>query len=215
MTDVILKLDEASSVTDGSKQREYGDNFDILFPDEIRDADIKDFSLWRSGHILGAIRRADHEVETVGDLVDLLSEYKGDLTAIDGIGPKYQHEIEVALHLVMAKECQVCHKIKLVRVFASPLGAISFRYCNDCIEAEAEPYFALVASCVGLSGPRGVADWIKPIITKTLRFHKKTRKRFWKDVAQLEEEYLEEMSRLAEEDLDEDPWFPGTELEEE
>lgn len=47
-------------------------------------------------------------------------------------------------------ECDVCGKQTNVVVCASVMGAVSFAYCKDCLEAGAEPYGVMVsrvASC--------------------------------------------------------------------
>ena len=43
------------------------------------------------------------------------------------------------------RECEVCGQIKPVQVCSSTLGAVSFAYCKDCLEAGLEPYGMLLA----------------------------------------------------------------------
>lgn len=51
------------------------------------------------------------------------------------------------------RKCEVCGEIKPVQVCSSMLGAVSFAYCKDCLEAGLEPYGALIGfmSACGLT----------------------------------------------------------------
>ena len=98
----------------------------------------------------------------------------------------------------MKGKCAVCGKEGEVFVACSACGAISFAYCEDCLNTGAEPYGALVEyiSCAGDS-PEDINDTYLKIIRDTLSRLNITEEQFWKDVKQSiidENEYLKELA---------------------
>lgn len=79
--------------------------------------------------------------------------------------------------------CNVCDKNEAVGVFASSCGAVSFAYCQDCLDAGREPYGALAAHLMGASGMEDVAEWAKPIVRATLKAEGKTEEEFFQATA--------------------------------
>lgn len=75
--------------------------------------------------------------------------------------------------------CNVCHQREAVGVFASSYGAVSFAYCQDCLDAGREPYGALVVYLMGVSSMGAVSEWAKPIIRATLQAEGKTEEEFF------------------------------------
>lgn len=91
----------------------------------------------------------------------------------------------------MIGNCDVCGKEGEVYVGSSACGAISFAYCIDCINGEIEPYFAIVASLIGIRDMDGVAKWYRPIIRASLAFYNKTTKELFEDVQKAEDDFDE------------------------
>lgn len=86
------------------------------------------------------------------------------------------------------RSCSCCGKEKEVFVACSMLGAISFAYCADCLNAGVEPYDALV-DYISFAGayPEDIQpDWLD-FIKLNLEFYNKTEEQFKKDLRKAEE----------------------------
>jgi hypothetical protein len=61
--------------------------------------------------------------------------------------------------------CNVCSKETDVVVCASSMGAVSYRYCKDCLNEGLEPYGSMVAyiSCAGKYPEEINPDYVKRI----------------------------------------------------
>ena len=79
----------------------------------------------------------------------------------------------------MKGKCAVCGKEGEVFVACSTCGAISFAYCEDCLNIGAEPYGALVEyiSCAGDS-PEDINDTYLKIIRSIIDENE-----YWKELA--------------------------------
>lgn len=91
----------------------------------------------------------------------------------------------------MKGKCDVCGKEDTVYVACSTCGAISFAYCQTCLQSGREPYFALAARLLGMESMDDVAEWFRPIIQVTLEAEGKTEEELFKDVRAFEKEYEE------------------------
>lgn len=62
--------------------------------------------------------------------------------------------------------CDVCKRDRETHVASSTTGAISFAFCNECLQNNAEPEWTLeyLYSDVGHKG-EGLADWVKQLKT--------------------------------------------------
>jgi hypothetical protein len=95
-------------------------------------------------------------------------------------------------------KCNVCNEREAVGVACSATGAVSFAYCQECLQSNREPYGAVVASLFGMSGMDEVAEWYRPIIQATLMAEGKTEQELFADVTVLEQEYMAAMMAHAE-----------------
>lgn len=79
--------------------------------------------------------------------------------------------------------CDVCGKKAPVRVACSAYGPISFAYCQDCYEAQLEPYGAVVAyiACAG-HFPEDINEGYRRDVRRMLPFFNKTEEEFIQDV---------------------------------
>ena len=91
----------------------------------------------------------------------------------------------------MKGKCDCCGKEGMVWVAASPCGAISFAYCEECLTSGREPYDAVVARLYGIDSMEGVAEWFKPSIHATLKAEGKTTDELFQDVEAFGAEYEE------------------------
>ena len=75
--------------------------------------------------------------------------------------------------------CEVCGKKTDVVVGASTMGAVSFAYCKDCLEAGAEPYGAMVSyiACAGRF-PDDIHESYREIVRSTLAYLGKSEEQF-------------------------------------
>lgn len=83
------------------------------------------------------------------------------------------------------EKCDVCGN-KSYAVLSSSLGAISFAYCRDCAESNAEPYGLLVSSVADFGSldrlRENARDAYSDIITATLKVTGRTWEQFEIDV---------------------------------
>jgi hypothetical protein len=86
-------------------------------------------------------------------------------------------------------KCDVCEKETDVVVCASSMGAISYSYCQDCLNKHLEPYGGMVAylSCAG----RYPED-INPSYVEYIR-------RVLKELGKTEDEFISDISKVNEE----------------
>ena len=86
-------------------------------------------------------------------------------------------------------KCNVCGKETDTVVCCSSCGAISFAYCDECLNAGREPYDALVG--MGLTSDCINKTYKEKILLPSLRFFGKTIEQFDADVLKADEEYME------------------------
>lgn len=86
-------------------------------------------------------------------------------------------------------KCDVCGKEAETVVCCSSCGAISFAYCQECLNAGREPYNALVG--MGLPYDCINKTYREQILLPSLKFFGKTIEEFNKDVEKMDEEYAE------------------------
>lgn len=89
---------------------------------------------------------------------------------------------------IMGK-CDVCGKETETVVCSSSCGAISFAYCQECLNAGREPYDALVG--MGLPSDCINKTYKQQILLPSLRFFGKTLAEFDADVEKMDEKMKE------------------------
>jgi len=99
-------------------------------------------------------------------------------------------------------KCDVCEKETNVVVCASSMGAISYRYCKECLNKGLEPYGGIVAyiSCAG-TFPDNINPEYVEYIRKLLKGLGKTEDEFILDVDKAIEG-MNEWYKDMEEDVD-------------
>ena len=106
--------------------------------------------------------------------------------------------------------CDVCKKeSEYTVVCCSACGAISYRYCLNCLNNGREPYNALVG--MGLYYENINENFKEKILNPSLKFHNKTVEQFNADVKKLDDDmraYFEqcekEMKSMSKGDKNED-----------
>lgn len=93
-------------------------------------------------------------------------------------------------------KCDVCGKETEVIVVCSTCGAISFAYCDECLNAGREPYDALVG--MGLTSDCLNKTYKQNILIPSLNFYGKTIAEFNEDVIKMDEEYYDWLQRQDE-----------------
>ena len=80
-------------------------------------------------------------------------------------------------------KCDVCGKDGQVVVCCSALGPFSFAYCEECLNAKAEPYW-FVVNTVAICGewPNDVNEAYQKIIRDILKYLNKSEEEFKEDV---------------------------------
>ena len=78
--------------------------------------------------------------------------------------------------------CQICEDEEAVGVACMPSVPISFAYGRKCIDANAHPYWALVANTALGGGLKNTADWWKWMVTDTCNYLGKTLEEFNEEV---------------------------------
>ena len=86
-------------------------------------------------------------------------------------------------------KCDVCGKEAETVVCCSSCGAISFAYCQECLNTGREPYNALVG--MGLPSDCINKTYKQQILLPSLRFFGKTIEEFDTDVKKMDDEYYE------------------------
>lgn len=87
-------------------------------------------------------------------------------------------------------KCNVCNKEQAVTVAASPLGAISFAYCQTCLEEGLEPLGAFIGVGIKFEEFRPeMQGWVR----KNLSYHDVTVEEFNAEVDEMLQEYEEYM----------------------
>ena len=100
---------------------------------------------------------------------------------------------------IIMSQCNVCKKEAKTTVCCSACGAISFAYCNECLEAGFEPYSALVG--MGMHYEDISKSFKHAILDPSLKFYKKTVEQFNADVKQLDDDYAEYCRERAAEEI--------------
>lgn len=80
-------------------------------------------------------------------------------------------------------KCDVCGKESEVFVASSAYGAISFAYCEDCLQSGREPYWAVVSyiSCAG-HFPDDINEEYQKDVRRQLMLHGISEEQFIQDV---------------------------------
>lgn len=86
-------------------------------------------------------------------------------------------------------KCDVCGKETETFVACSSCGAISFAYCQECLNAGREPYDALVG--MGLTSGCINKTYKQQILLPSLKFFGKTIAEFNADVEQMDADYYD------------------------
>ena len=83
-------------------------------------------------------------------------------------------------------KCDVCGKNPAVAVCCSGYGAISFAYCQHCLDYGLEPYAAVVAyiACTG-HFPQDINEFYQMDVRRMLPLWGKTEEEFIRDVENL------------------------------
>lgn len=97
-------------------------------------------------------------------------------------------------------KCDVCGKETETYVVCSTCGAISFAYCQECLDNGIEPYDALVGMrlyCSDISN-----KYKNEILFPSLRFHGKTPEEFDADVNKMDDDYAEWVNNYNDDNID-------------
>lgn len=86
-------------------------------------------------------------------------------------------------------KCDVCGKETKTFVACSSCGAVSFAYCEKCLDDGLEPYGALVG--MDLYFDEISEDFRQQILLPSLKFHGKTQEEFDADVKKFDDEYYD------------------------
>lgn len=87
-------------------------------------------------------------------------------------------------------KCDVCGE-PAVGVACSSTGPVSFAYCSKCLRENREPYWAIVASVIGMERLDQVAEWYRPIVLLNLKVEGKTVEDLFADAKKAWEEARE------------------------
>lgn len=89
----------------------------------------------------------------------------------------------------MTSKCDVCGRVGHVVVAASAYGAISYAFCDDCLDKGLEPYYGVVIyiACAGRF-PDDINQWYQEDVRRMLPLWGKT-----------EAEFIEAVDRTIEE----------------
>lgn len=93
-------------------------------------------------------------------------------------------------------KCDVCGKETETVVCCSSCGAISFAYCQECLNSGREPYDALVG--MGLYYDDINKTYKQQVLLPSLRFFDKTIEEFNADVEKMDAEYYDWLQRQDE-----------------
>jgi len=97
--------------------------------------------------------------------------------------------------------CEVCNKNVSVGVACVPAVPISCAYCKECLEANAHPWWVLVANTACCGGLSYTADWWKLMVEDTCKHLGKTLEQFEEDVEKSLKEESEFLSGNRMEDM--------------
>jgi hypothetical protein len=61
--------------------------------------------------------------------------------------------------------CDVCKQNEALGVASSALGPCSWAFCQQCLDAHAEPAVMIAATIEGCDGAENVAEWVHQITT--------------------------------------------------
>lgn len=98
--------------------------------------------------------------------------------------------------------CDVCKKEIETTVCCSACGAISFAYCDTCLEGGIEPYSALVGMGMYYEDINETFKYL--FLEPSLRFYKKTIEQFNSDVKQFDDDYTEYYRECATTNINEE-----------
>lgn len=103
--------------------------------------------------------------------------------------------------------CDVCGKENKVVVCASSMGAISYKYCEDCLQKGLEPYGGMVAyiSCAG-KFPEDINPKYVDYVRKVLNELGKTEEEFIADCDKSNKEFNQwcrDMEEFTDDECDE------------
>jgi hypothetical protein len=87
--------------------------------------------------------------------------------------------------------CDVCRKEPAVGVAAVPAVPISVAYGRACLQANAHPYFVIVANTANIGGLDQAADFWVAMVEDTLKHLEIPREKFDADVEQAIREEME------------------------
>ncbi len=121
---------------------------------------------------------AEPTLERVTELVEKLSNEGICNTIIIPPGDTFNAD---TLPKHQESPCDVCGQ-PATAVRSSAFVAMSFRYCQRCLNSQAEPYGVLVQIVADAGGRNQIAAWIESIITDTLAVLNKTEQEFSNDV---------------------------------
>ena len=63
--------------------------------------------------------------------------------------------------------CEVCNKNQAIGVYCVPAVPISCAYCKECLDANAHPWWVLIANTVCIGGLENAAYWWKKMVEDT------------------------------------------------
>jgi len=78
--------------------------------------------------------------------------------------------------------CDVCNKNDEIGVACIPGIPCSAAYCQECLDANAHPWWAIVANTACCDGLENCADWWKKMVYDTCKHLDKTIEEFNKEV---------------------------------
>jgi len=90
--------------------------------------------------------------------------------------------------------CEVCNKNQAIGVYCVPAVPISCAYCKECLDANAHPWWVLIANTVCIGGLENAADWWKKMVEDTCKHLGRTIEGFNQEV-QKEIDHMNEVER--------------------
>lgn len=95
--------------------------------------------------------------------------------------------------------CDVCNKEKAIGVACIPMVPMSVAYCRKCLEANAHPWWALVANTICINGLENANDEWKQMVYDTCKYLNRTLEEFNKEVKQGIEDMRKELEEFNKE----------------
>ena len=80
--------------------------------------------------------------------------------------------------------CEVCNKNQAIGVCCVPAVPISCAYCRECLQANAHPWWVLIANTVCIGGLEFANDEWKKMVKDTCKHLGKTMEEFNREVAE-------------------------------